>query len=69
MQLKDLKSRAKLTPQLEEAGEKRKNNCKRCNGTGMITTWYDCSETHKITSDCPVCPPLFELQSLREFGL
>ena len=69
MQSRTSKSHSKLTLHWEEAGEKQKNNCKRCGGTGLIQTWYDCTETHKVTSECPVCPPSFDLHSLRLAGL
>jgi len=34
---------------------KQKNNCPRCNGSGKIKTWYDCSESHEVISVCPLC--------------
>ena len=53
----------------EEAGVKQKNNCPRCNGTGVVETWYDASESHKITSECPQCREEIDLPALRKAGL
>jgi DnaJ-class molecular chaperone len=70
MRSKISKSPSKSTLHWEGAGVKQKNSCKRCNGTGKIETWYDTSETRKVTTDCPVCPPAaIDLQALRESGL
>ena len=69
MQSKDSKSQVKLTVQSEAVGDKLKNNCPRCEGTGLIKTWYDLSETLKVTSECPQCRPSVDLQSLRSSGL
>ena len=54
---------------LEAPGEKPKNKCKRCNGTGQIKTWYDTSETRKVISKCPMCKVEIDLNKLREVGL
>ena len=69
MQSKDLKSQAKLTVQSEAVGDKQKNNCPRCQGTGLIQTWYDIAESFKVTSECPQCLPDPDLQSLQSSGL
>ena len=71
MQSKILKSPSKSTLHWVEAGEKQKNSlvCKRCSGTGLITTWYDVAESHKVTTECPVCPPTWNLENLRSQGL
>ena len=69
MQSKDLKSQVKLTAQSEAVGDKLKNNCPRCQGTGLIRTWYDIAESFKVTSECPQCRPSPDLQSLRSSGL
>ena len=54
----------------EEAGVKQKNNCPRCDGKGFVETWYDASESHEVTSDCPQCRPGdLDLHSLRVSGL
>ena len=67
---KTSKSHSKSMLHWEEAGVKQKNNCPRCNGTGIVKTWYDCSESHKVTSDCPQCRPVdLDLQVLRVSGL
>jgi len=69
MQSKDSKSQAKLTAQSVAVGDKPKNNCPRCQGTGIIKTWYDIAESFKVTSDCPQCRQTPDLQSLRSSGL
>ena len=69
MQSKDLKSQAKLTVQSEAVGDKQKNNCPRCQGTGLIETWYDIAESFKVISECPQCLPDPDLQSLQSSGL
>ena len=53
----------------EEAGVKQKNNCPRCQGTGVVETWNDTSEKFKITSDCPQCQEEIDLPALRIAGL
>ena len=68
MQSKDLKSQVKLTVQSEAVGDKQKNNCPRCQGTGLIQTWYDIAESFKVTSECPQCLPDPDLQSLQSSG-
>ena len=69
MQSKISKSHSKSTLHWVEAGVKPKNNCPRCQGTGLIKTWYDTSESHKVTSECPLCRNVPDLQTLRSAGL
>ena len=63
------KSHSKQTLHSEQAGEMQKNNCPRCNGTRLIETCHDIAETHKVTTECPLCLPDLDLQSLRSSGL
>ena len=69
MQSKDSKFQVKLTVQSEAVGDKQKNNCPRCQGTGIIKTWYDIAESFKVISECPQCRPTPDLQFLRSSGL
>ena len=53
----------------DQAGEMQKSDCPRCNGTRLIETWFDCTETHKVTVECTACVPVLNLKTSRTSGL
>ena len=69
MQLKDSKSHLKQTLHSDQAGGMQKSDCPRCNGTRLIETWFDCTESHKVTVECTACTPDLDLKTLRTSGL
>ena len=69
MQLKDSKSHSKQMLHSDQAGEMQKSDCPRCDGTRLIETWFDCTETHKVTVECTACTPNLNLENLRTSGL
>ena len=66
------KSPSKLTLHSEEVGARQESkdiSCPRCKDTGFVETWYDASETRRITSECPQCRVEVDLPALRKAGL